>query len=279
MNSARKQGFTLVELLVVMAIIAILASIVVPNVIGYIRSSRETKAYAEVKNIDLALSKMLADANRHSLLEFFDPQIVSNVANGDFTVELNIYSRTIYALMRQGRLTLNDTDPEIGDFNQYLRPAVVQKLGLQYMDVAFDPWDQLYNIYPGPWSNVARRDNNGLLDPAGEVRPTPFRVYLQPDPDSKLPGTQGGAKNDVLTVSVQDLATNEPAFTVGYSASPEKTFYIWSNGENTLNDQAMRSVSGTTGKQAYTNPDEIFFGGGDDINNWDNERSWARFYN
>jgi hypothetical protein len=33
------------------------------------------------------------------------------------------------------------------------------------------------------------------------------------------------------------------------------------------------------GGDAYVNPDEIFWGGGDDINNWDNDRSWARFYN
>ncbi|HRI89097.1 MAG TPA: prepilin-type N-terminal cleavage/methylation domain-containing protein, partial [Candidatus Hydrogenedentes bacterium] len=59
-----KLGFTLVELLVVIAIIAILAGIVIPNVPKYINKARATRAQAEIKGIDLALTKMLTDVGR-----------------------------------------------------------------------------------------------------------------------------------------------------------------------------------------------------------------------
>lgn len=60
----RAFGFTLVELLVVIAIISILAGIVIPNAPKYINKARATRAYAEIKGIDLALTKMLTDAGR-----------------------------------------------------------------------------------------------------------------------------------------------------------------------------------------------------------------------
>ena len=68
-----KSGFTLIELLVVIAIIAILAGIVIPNVPKYINKARATRAYAEIKGVDLALTKMLTDANRSDFKSgFFD---------------------------------------------------------------------------------------------------------------------------------------------------------------------------------------------------------------
>ena len=41
---SKRQGFTLVELMIVVAIIAILAAIAIPAYIGYIESARETEA-------------------------------------------------------------------------------------------------------------------------------------------------------------------------------------------------------------------------------------------
>ncbi len=48
---ACKKGFTLVELLVVMAIIAIIAAIFIPNVIGFMRDSKISAANANAKTI------------------------------------------------------------------------------------------------------------------------------------------------------------------------------------------------------------------------------------
>ncbi|MGI9385626.1 MAG: type II secretion system major pseudopilin GspG [Methyloligellaceae bacterium] len=58
-------GFTLVELLVVMAILALLASLVAPRVLGYLGSSRTKAAKLQIENIATSLQLFKLDTGRY----------------------------------------------------------------------------------------------------------------------------------------------------------------------------------------------------------------------
>ncbi len=288
----KKQGFTLVELLVVMAIIAILASIVVPNAIKYITRSRATKAQSEIASIELALTAMLSDAGRSDINHLFDPMKVRDFLglgedlNVAMTREIfadaqKMYTATLYALLREGRIALSDshtlelsTGAEPLNFGEVLNNNVIRKLGTSYLeDLGVDPWGNMYQIFPGPWRT--KRDNSN---------PVPFRTYMNLE-NSDLPGSKGAGRPDGYELDAVDPETGE-AMTVGFPASRTKSFFIYSMGQNMVSGQMVYDPAGyeTDGEYGVyenydLNQDEAFVGGGDDINNWDKGASWMRFYN
>lgn len=62
-------GFTLLELLVVLAILGLLYAIVGPQVIKYLSSSKSETAAVQVKNIDAATKLLRLDAGRYPSTE------------------------------------------------------------------------------------------------------------------------------------------------------------------------------------------------------------------
>ena len=64
-----EQGFTLVELLVVLAIIALIASLAAPQVLRYLGSARSEAAAAQIKNIESALELFYIDNLRYPTSE------------------------------------------------------------------------------------------------------------------------------------------------------------------------------------------------------------------
>ena len=285
------RGFTLVELLVVMAIISILASIVVPNVINYIRQSRAVKARADIASMESSLVKILSDSGRSSLQQLFNPGNAGTGVNGilgitpgqfitpdQFGRAIELYSRCIYGMLRDGRGVLAN-DYQIGgnfsgNMRSVLNEGVVKRLGTSYIEVTFDPWGNLYNIYPGPWPAT-----NG---------PIPFRKYRSETSASAgqaLPGK--GDSPDPLTFIAFD-PVSETSSEISFPAARDKVAFIWSAGENSVSGQAIYSPQGygpvdvNADKSIYydtaTNGDVSLVGGGDDVNNWDNGSSWSPFY-
>ena len=296
----KQQGFTLIELLVVMAIIAILASIVVPNIVGWIGRARMTRAQAEIEGIELSLSKMLTDAQRDNLQEFFDPDQVRLLSGAPatgmytkaaFQAAQALYTNALYALLREGRGALQATDGSAA----VLRPEIVKNLSQSYMDIGFDPWGNLYQIYPSPWPR--------------SMGPNIFRIFAKSESvTNALPGARAGESTDYLTTAnVPDVTDPDeelyPIFNeyqetvVGYPAprNPSAAF-IYSFGANMISGQAVYNnepifnqepaqtnlmyPDGTAPQVYYdTNQDIEFRFGGDDVNNWDSQTSWSRFYN
>lgn len=77
MEDTRKNGFTLIELIVVIAIIGVLATLLVPAMLGYISKAKITSANSSARNIANGVLVALAD------LDAADYQLVSLI--GDTT--------------------------------------------------------------------------------------------------------------------------------------------------------------------------------------------------
>jgi len=74
MNIADKQGFTLLELMFTVAIIAVLTAIVVPMYTAYIDKSKNTQAIADVSAIQLLIE-------RHYTVTFQYPETLDDLAD------------------------------------------------------------------------------------------------------------------------------------------------------------------------------------------------------
>ena len=66
---SNQRGFTLIELMVVITILALLGGIVMPRVIGRLRQARPQKAAIDIKQIGLALDMYAADNGMYPTTE------------------------------------------------------------------------------------------------------------------------------------------------------------------------------------------------------------------
>ena len=87
MRITRKSGFTLVELMVVLTVIALLLSVVVPDYVGRMKRAEEAVLQENLTVMRDALDKHYADAGRYpaSLEELVSKRYLRSIPSDPFT--------------------------------------------------------------------------------------------------------------------------------------------------------------------------------------------------
>lgn len=91
MKTTKAKGFTLIELIVVIAIIGVLAAILVPTMLGYVTKSRCSSANANAKSFYNALNSALVDLDSEGqdTSSFDNPD--STALTGDLQTKVGNY--------------------------------------------------------------------------------------------------------------------------------------------------------------------------------------------
>ncbi|WP_242694247.1 prepilin-type N-terminal cleavage/methylation domain-containing protein [Proteiniclasticum aestuarii] len=84
----KQKGFTLVELLIVIAIIAVLAAVVTPVALSAINDSKATAVYAEIKSIETAYltAQISEDSTEFEDLELNGVETNGNSKNAEYSI-------------------------------------------------------------------------------------------------------------------------------------------------------------------------------------------------
>ncbi len=142
------QAFTLVELLVVISIIAILAGLLLPAVIGAFTKATEAQARSEVKSIEMAVKAYLNEYNRFPEINTSD--IVYGEGSKDNGFLIGVLRGTNVQLNARRIVFLEVQDKSILNGN------------------LVDPWDNQYRIaVDTSYDNVVQTGASGIGNLAG----------------------------------------------------------------------------------------------------------------
>jgi len=143
-----RRGFTLTELLVVVAIIVLLTSIVVPNIAGRLSIARMHAAEDQIGAIEVALARYHADFGRYPGDEFPSEDRNNNGildSGEDGGVDVDRDGTDDYATVANGRIDKGDGVVNIDDLEWALRTT--QHSGPYMESIPLDPWKNKYYYY------------------------------------------------------------------------------------------------------------------------------------
>lgn len=93
MKTTKAKGFTLIELIVVIAIIGVLAAILVPTMLGYVTKSRCSSANANAKSLFNAINSSLVDLDSEgkNITAYDTVTSITSTTDADLLGKINNY--------------------------------------------------------------------------------------------------------------------------------------------------------------------------------------------
>jgi len=93
----RKEGFTLIELMIVVAIIGILASIAIPVYTGHVKKARRSEAMSSLQTVALYEEKCMAEKGSYAAVAALQNTFgLSNPNTSFYTINLYTLSTTSF---------------------------------------------------------------------------------------------------------------------------------------------------------------------------------------
>src|SRR5438132_11101172 len=119
----RNGGFSLLELLIVVAIILIIATIAIPSLLRSRQSAQETSAVAQIRTINTAeVTYLSSNAGAYGSL----PQLITQgVLDGRFAGSVSGYNYTVTASASDYTVSATPSSPNAGRFGYYSTPDAV----------------------------------------------------------------------------------------------------------------------------------------------------------
>lgn len=145
MRTTRPAGFTLLELMIVVAVIAVLAAIALPNYIEQVRKGKRAEAVQAIGDMQLRQERWRADNSSYATLDELTGSAANSTAYNAglkyYTISISGNNATDYVITatRKGDLA---NDPRCGNFTltrDIVAPATVVSTvkGVSAGDVAY----------------------------------------------------------------------------------------------------------------------------------------------